>query len=193
MVVKFDLRIRKDTSKTDSDRIYSALIIVAVIFLFCSFAVYCSGLYGIHSARERVTVLTKEQEALSEQLASLKTELSVLDSDLKDVEERAEFLITGLPACDFLSELTEILPDGVVVEELDLAEGKAMFRGVAENNRDIASFCEVLEGSSCVCAVGVPSISTVMRNGIEMRGFSVEVEMRTLQDVVLMRKGGATR
>lgn len=191
MVVKFDLRVNKGTPV--SDHIYSALLFFAVLFMFCSIAVICAGLYGIDSANARITALADERESLSEQLSVLKAEIVGLDSELGEMEKRAEFQITGLPAVDFLSELPEILPEGIVIEELAMTEGKSIFKGAAERNIDIVNFCDELESSFSVRTVGVPSISAAKNGDKEMRNFSLEVEMRPLREVVLMREDGASK
>ncbi|MBR4400618.1 MAG: PilN domain-containing protein [Synergistes sp.] len=188
MVVKLDLRINKQNEASVSvsggkSRHYYVLFAVGALFLLSSLLIFSRGIWRSYELRSEKTAFESQAEKNLEKTAVIDAEFKRLEAQNKDASEKLDFVLSGAPVIEFLYELGERTPDGVVIESLSMSPESAVLKGVAFADEEVLELVEALSSAGSVASIAMPVINGGQREGISLRQFSMELKLNPLQQI----------
>lgn len=186
MVVKLDLRIPGKETRKEIETGYRHLLVfaAAALFLFTMIIILGLGTWKFYS-------LSNEKKDLARMAAAEMQKLQIMDNELKRVvkendltEDKLDYMLGDIPSIELLSALSAILPDGVALERVNITQDKALFKGVAHNEKSILLFTDNIASSDLTLSVSLPVITPAVRNGIKVRDFTIECELKPLYRIL---------
>lgn len=184
MVVKLDLRVKRQTEAQEkrSGALYYVAFAMAVVFIVSSTLIISKGAWRVYQLRDENKKLESQRIAYEDNLKFMEAEFKRLEAMNKESVDKLDFILSGAPVVEFLSETAARIPDGVVVESISMSNASASLKGVAFADEEVLEFGEAIAAAKSVASISVPAIKAGKREGIDLRQFSLEVELNPLQE-----------
>ncbi|MDO4987616.1 MAG: PilN domain-containing protein [Synergistes sp.] len=185
MTVKLNLRSgRKNNAANDSSPEKHAVCLLGALFAAVSVIFFIYGGIKLYLLRSECAEITSELNRGNDNLASLDREYSTIKERNADIESRYDFVLSGIPAMEFLSELVDAVPDGVIIETVSMNSLRCSLSGIAFDDEEILEFTEKLGTEPAVAHIALPVITTENINGAVLKRYSVEITTKSLAEVL---------
>lgn len=186
MVVKLDLRINKQESAQEQEKVGRHYI----LFLFTAVFVLTAALFMALSGYKYYEVIGKRAEiaeaiqANNDRMTMINIEYQRLSKQNALIETKLDYVLGNIPSVELLYELNDKLIDGIVIESLTMNAASATIKGVAFADEEIVSFSESLMQTAVIDSVSLPTITGDKRNNADVRAFSIDLKLRPIQQIM---------
>lgn len=190
MVVRIDLMINKQTESYGPDKFRSAGFVMLALFILASALFFLKGIWRSHELDGEKKAVELQLEKNAEKTALIDAEFKRIEAQNAEASRKLDFVLSGAPVIEFLYELGKRMPDGVVIESLDMSNMSAALKGVAFSDEDVLELGEALSYAAGVASVLAPAIKGGQRLGIPLREFSMELKLSPLLEILAERGQG---
>lgn len=187
MTVKLDLRIEervKSKSEAQTGVKHNLVFAAGAAFMFTMLAVLLLGGWKLYSLRREKAVALEEKAAVAQSSGVMDKEYSTLDAEASSLDASLSYMMEDIPAVEVLTTLDALLPNGVVIESVNISGGKVVFKGTALKEDAALQFVNNLSASSFAASVNVPDITNIKLKNLDARAFSVECALRPLREIL---------
>lgn len=188
MTVRLDLRLNREDS-APANRFGNVaqvvLFFVAMVHVLMSAAFFIMSIHKLSFLREKRTALTVEAKTAALDLEEVSSRIKRAVAKHDVIAENIDFVLSGIPALEFMRELEALSVDNVCVEAVSLASSDASIQGVSSNDADVLVFSERIESFRSVRGVSVPSITVDDKMPSALKRFSIKIELAELHDLLL--------
>lgn len=192
MTVRLDLRLnREDSVSLNQFRnvVQGVLFCIVVIYVMTSAVFFVLSIQKLSLMREKRAALTMEAETALLDFKESSARIKKAAAGHGALAVNIDFVLSGIPALEFMRELEASPVDNVCVEAVSLTSSGASIQGVSSDDAAVLLFSERIESFRSVRGVSVPSIKADDKKTSGLKRFSINIELAEFRDLLLYSLG----